>query len=275
MTSTPTPKRIASFSRSATEILSYLGYPGEVTELKEYYEEAPPESDRNKPEYWFTMAINRVKALKADLAITDSISQNDLHKRLKSEGFHVLHLDPRSLREVEDGFLQIGKATGTSEKARHLARDFMGGLTDLETKIPPGGYRPKVYCEHWNSPPSAAGGWCAELMARAGAHYFPMLSRETSRSVKIEEILKFDPEIILLTIYGQGLTFSPSEVLKRIGWEKLNAVRKRRIFTLEESLLNIPGPRLIEGGKVVQWILGESFWGWPLVQSSYTRRIQD
>jgi len=63
--------------------------------------------------------------------------------------------------------------------------------------------------------------------------------------------------------------------LKRIGWDKINAVKKRRIFTVEETLLNRPGPRLVDGAKVIQWIAGESFWGWPLVQSSFARRVVD
>ncbi len=269
------PKRIASFSHPTTEILSYLGFSDEVTTLKEYCEEVPPSSDRNKPEYWFTMAEGRVHSLKAELALTYSIGQQDLQKRLKEKGFNVLHLDPRSLREVEDSFMQIGKATGTLDRAKMLAQDFTGGLSALQSKIPLNGYRPKLYVEQWNKPPSAAGGWYSELMNQIGAHYFPMLSRELNRPVKIEEIIKFDPEIIILSVFGTGMTFDPADVLKRMGWEKLNAVKKRRIFTIEETLLNRPGPRLIDGAKVIQWIMGESFWGWPLVQSSFARRVVD
>ena len=59
------PRRIVSFSHATTEILSYLGFADEVTTLKEYCETEPPSSDRNKPEYWFTMAEGRVRSLKA------------------------------------------------------------------------------------------------------------------------------------------------------------------------------------------------------------------
>lgn len=274
MVSTPI-KRIASFSYSTTEILSYLGFSDEITTLKEYCEEEPPSSDRNRPEYWFSMAEGRVKSLRADLALTYSLGQQDLHKRLREGGFNVLHLDPRTLREVEDAFIQVGKATGTFERAKQLAQDFNGGLAALQDKIPLNAYRPKLYVEQWNKPPSAAGGWYPELMVHAGAHYFPMLTRELSRPVMMEEIIKFDPEIILFSVYGSGLTFDPADVLKRIGWEKINAVKKRRIFSLEETLLNRPGPRMLEGAKVVQWILGEAFWGWPLVQSTFARRVVD
>ncbi len=269
------PKRIASFSNATTEILSYLGFSDEVTTLKEYCEEIPPASDRTRPEYWFSMAEGRVHSLKSELILTFSIAQQDLQKRLKDKGYNVLHLDPRSLREVEDAFMQVGKATGTLDRAKMLAQDFSGGLTALQAKTPPTGYRPKLYVEQWNKPPSAAGGWYVELMSQAGAHYFPMLSRELSRPVKIEEIIKFDPEIIIFSVFGTGMTFDPAEVLKRIGWDKISAVKKRRIFSVEETLLNRPGPRLIDGAKVVQSILGEAYWGWPLVQSSFARRVVD
>ena len=176
---------------------------------------------------------------------------------------------------MEDSFIQVGKATETYERAKLMANDFSGGISGLQGKIPLNAYRPKLYVEQWNKPPSAAGGWYSELMSQAGAHYFPMLQMELSRTVKIEEIAKFDPEIIVFSIFGTGMDFNPSEVLKRIGWEKINAVRKRRIFTIDDSLLNRPSPRLIEGAKVIQSILGESFWGWPLVQSPYARRVVD
>ena len=155
------PKHIASFSHATTEILSYLGFSDEVTTLKEYCEAEPPASDRNKPEYWFTMAEGRVHSLKADgLQFGEAPWLPDIiarYKRLK--GFNVLHLDPRSLREVEDAFLQVGKATGTMDRAKQLTQDFAGGLLALKEKIPFNAYRPKLYVEQWNKPPSAAGGW--------------------------------------------------------------------------------------------------------------------
>ena len=271
----PTPKRIVSFSHTTTDILSYLGFSHEVTTLKEYCEEVPPVLDRNKPEFWFTMAEGRVHSLKADLVLTFSLAQQDLQKRLKERGYNVLHLDPRSLREVEDAFIQVGKFTNTLDQAKQLVQDFTGGLAGLADKVPLSGYRPKVYCEQWNNPPTAAGGWYSELFAKVGAHYFPMLAHELNRPVKFEEIVKFDPEVIIFSVYGTGMTFDPAEALKRIGWQKISAVKKRCIFTVEETLLNRPGPRLLEGAKVVQWILGESYWGWPLVQSTYARRVVD
>jgi iron complex transport system substrate-binding protein len=270
------PRRIVSYAPVLTEVLSYLGLSEHVTTVPEYFEDIPPVTDHKKPEYWFTMALGRAKSLKADLTLTFSIAQQDLYKRLKEKGFNTLHLDPLSLREIEDSFQQIGKVTGTQDAALHLSRDFAGGLAGLAERVKGSAYRPKLYCEDWTTPPSAPGGWYPELMSQAGAHYFPMLPREVSRVVKIEEMFKFDPEIIIFAVRGtQGVEFNPDEVLKRIGWNKITAVKKRRIFTVDQLLLNRPGPRLIEGAKLVQQILGQSFWGWPLASSEHVRKVLD
>lgn len=269
------PKRILCFAPVFQDTFSYLGLADKVTTAGEYHEDVPFLSEKERPEYWFTMGVERARSQKADLVLTFSSSQQELHKRLLDVGFQALHLDPLSLREVEDSFLQIGRATGTLETALRLAKDFNGGLGALRERVPGGAYRPKLYCEDWDRPPSASGGWYPELMNLLGAHYFPMYPRELSRPVRIEEMVKFDPEIILFVVRGPDLEFNPNMALKRIGWEKIDAVRKKRLYTVKQTLLNRPGPLLVEGAKVVQQILGQSFWGWPLVPSSSARKVVD
>ena len=268
--------RIVSLAPPLTEILGYLGFSYQVTAIDEYYEDVPPTLDVQKPEYWYTMAEGRVESLRPELVLTMGLSQWDLHKRFKEKGYNAIHLDPRSLRDVEDCFRQIGKEAGAQEQARLLAADFAGSLEGLKDRIPPGAYRPKLYCEDWSKPPTVPGGWYPELMTAAGAHYFPMLPREASREVRFEEVLKFDPEIMVFAIRGtEGVDFNPDEVLKRFGWEKINAVKKRRLYTVDQILLNRPSLRLFEGAKCVQQILGQSFWGWPLTTSSSIRKVLD
>jgi iron complex transport system substrate-binding protein len=268
--------RIVSLAPPLTEILGYLGFSHQVTEMSEYFDETPPKEEDNHPAYWYTMAEERVASVRPELVLTLFPSQWELHKRFKDLGLNTLHLDPRSLREVEDGFRMIGKAAGTVDEARQLALDFAGGLAGLKEKVPGGVYRPKLYCEEWNQPPTVPGGWYPDLMTDAGAHYFPMLSREMSRVARLEEVAMFDPEVIIFAIRGsEGVSFNPNEALKRMGWEKINAVKKRRLYTVDSAVLNRPGLRLIEGAKAVQQILGQTFWGWPLATSPLFRKVLD
>ncbi|HET9870612.1 MAG TPA: ABC transporter substrate-binding protein, partial [bacterium] len=193
--------------------------------------------------------------------------------KLKEKGFSVVHLDPFLLREVEDGFLQVGKAAGALDAARKLSKDFTAGIQALVEKVPLGAYRPKLYCEELAKPPLVPGRWWPDLMTKVGAHYFPILSREMNRQARIEEVIKFDPDVIIFSVYGSGKDFNPDEVLKRIGWEKIMAVRKRKVYSLDPALLNWPTPALLTGAQAVQSALGESYWGWPLVDPGLVRRV--
>ncbi len=272
MSATP-PKHIVSLAPFVSEILAHLGVVENVTTVRDYLEEKPPVSDSAQPEHWFSMALARVSDLKPDLVFTYSLSQQLLSKKLKEKGFNVVHLDPYLLREVEDGFTQVGKAAGALDASRKMSREFVAGLAALTEKIPPGAYRPKLYCEEWNKPQQVPGRWWPDLMTQVGAHYFPILPREVNRQAKIEEIIRFDPDVIIFSVYGTGLEFNPDEVLKRIGWEKMMAVRKRKVYTLDAKRLNYPGPRLIDGAQAIQSALGESYWGWPLVDAAHVRRV--
>ena len=274
MSASPAPaKKIVSLAPFVSEILAHLGVVENVTTIRDFIEEAPPASDASQGEHWFAMALNRMADLKPDLVFTYSLSQQTLSKKLKEKGFSVVHLDPYLLREVEDGFTQIGKAAGALDASRKMSRDFIEGMAALSEKIPPGAYRPKLYVEELAKPQSVPGRWWPDLMTQAGAHYFPILPREINRQAKIEEVIRFDPDIILFSIYGDGLNFNPDEALKRIGWEKIMAVRKRKIYSLDARLLNWPGPRLLDGAQAVQSALGESYWGWPLVDPAKVRRV--
>jgi iron complex transport system substrate-binding protein len=244
--------------------------------MGDYFDELPPTDEDPHPEYWYTMAEERVMSIRPELVLTLFPAQWQLHRRFKEKGLNALHLDPRSLRDVEDCFNLIGKASGTVEEARQLALDFVGGLNGLKEKVPGGVYRPKLYCEEWNQPPTVPGGWYPDLMSAAGTHYFPILSKEFRREIRLEEMVMFDPEIIVFAIRGsQGLSFNPNDCLKRMGWGKISAVRKRHLYTVDPSLLNLPGLRLIEGAKAVQQIVGQSFWGWPLATSPLFRKVID
>lgn len=269
------PKKIVCLAPFVSEILAHLGVVENVVTLREFLEEKPPATDSARSEHWFAMALKRVADLEPDLVFTYSLSQQFLGKKLKEKGFRVVHLDPLFLREVEDGFLQIGKAVGVLDLGRKMAKDLGMGLAALSEKIPPGAYRPKVYCEEWPKPALVPGRWWPDLMTQIGAHYFPILSREINRQAKVEEVLKFDPDIFFFSVYGQGLKFNPDEALKRIGWEKIMAVRKRKVYSLDAKKLNWPGPRLLEGAQSIQAALGESYWGWPLMDPGLARRVKN
>ena len=81
-----------------------------------------------------------------------------------------------------------------------------------------------------------------------------------SKEVTTEQIQKYDPEIIVVSICGMADKVPKEWITKRNGWQNLSAVRKDKVYVFDDSLLNRPGPRLTIGlEQLARIIHPESF----------------
>ena len=63
----------------------------------------------------------------------------------------------------------------------------------------------------------------------------------------LEQLVNADPEIILVdSMHGTAVT-SPSEMKEIAAWQGITAVREDRICPIDGDLVNLPGPRIVEG----------------------------
>jgi len=119
----------------------------------------------------------------------------------------------------------------------------------------------------------AAGNWVPDLVRLVGGEPFLLPPGSLSRELSWEELMEFDPQVVIYSICGLGLKRAPEEFLRVEGWDKTEAARKRAVFSVDDDLFNRPGPRLLEGGRLLQHLIGESYWGWPKVESVALRRL--
>ena len=63
--------------------------------------------------------------------------------------------------------------------------------------------------------------------------------------IEAEQILDFDPEVILLGDAAYGVT--PEQVAARPGWDALTAVKNGDVRPIDDVIVTRPGPRLAEG----------------------------
>lgn len=129
--------------------------------------------------------------------------------------------------------------------------------------------RKKVYVEEWPafakaspggpdsvdatekewSLPMVSGNWVPELVRLSGGEPFPLPPGALSREVTLEEAAAFDPDLIVISWCGAGALADPSLLLRRPEWDRLRAVREKSVRVIDDSLLNRPGPRLVEGAR--------------------------
>ena len=265
--------RVASLAPSHTELVFALGAQDQLVAVTSYSNWPPEAEALPRLKGWANLKPEDVLALKPDLVLTSSVCQDSLVDALKAAGIRVLHSDPRSLADVAHSFVEIGSALGREKEARALADEFDYSLGKLAATVPSEALRPRVYVEEWHQPPMASGNWVPDLVRLAGGEPFVLPPGSLSRELSWEELLEFDPQLVIYSVCGLGLQRAPEEFLKVEGWDRTEAARKRAVFSVNDDLFNRPGPRLIEGAKLFQQLIAVFYGGGQKFESKDLRRL--
>jgi iron complex transport system substrate-binding protein len=239
--------RIVSLAPSNTEILYALGAQDSIAGVTRYCDH--PQEARTKPivSGWADVDVKKIAALKPDLVLTSSIVQQNIAQSLRDAKLPVMHLDPRNLEQVFESFLKMGHAVNAGTKAQELIHKTDRRLAELANGIKAG---KRIYVEEWHNPPTASANWVPDMLRLLGCTAI-VNSGIPSRPVTAEEVKAFDPDAIVLSWCGFGIKTDANQLLEREGWAGLRAVQDNKVFIVDDSFLNRPGPRLTEGLRVL------------------------
>ena len=252
--------RIASLSPATTEILFGLGiglgkrHQIVCTDQFSNYPDAakalPHLRDHVKVD------IEELRKFQPEIIFTSTVIQEGLSRQLKMAGLPVIHQDPRTIDQIYEATRQIGMLLGLEQEARAVILKMQQGFNDVKRKAgamrgrgaPPA----RLYIEEWHDPPYASGNWVPEVARIAGAEQFPIAAGAVSPIVTLEEVQRWNPDMIVISWCGAGSLASKEVFLKRPGWE---ALAKNNVRVIDDSLLNRPGPRLVEGAqRLYGWV---------------------
>lgn len=238
--------RIASLAPSNTEIIYTLGAGDKVVGVTTFCDYPPEAKAKPKLGSWVNIDYEALNDLKPDIVLTSSMVQEKVVARCKDMGLKVLHFDPRTMNDVYDTILQIGDLTYKNIEAQAMVQKMKNRAEEIGKKTEKAKKRPRVYCEEWHKPPFVCGNWIPELIDLAGGESM-IEGGQPSREVTKDEVQKFDPHYIILTWCGFKDQARAETVKFREGWEEVYAVKNDRISIFDDSYLNRPGPRLVEG----------------------------
>ena len=245
--------RIVSLAPSQTEILLALGLGAELAAVTSYCRLPADFESLPRLPGWSSIKASDVLKFEPGLVLTSSICQQSLRAELAAAGIRLQHSDPRTLDAVAHSFIELGIEVGKKEEGRALSRKFHAELDAFKASA--GARGPRVYIEEWDKPPMAAGNWVPEMVMAAGGEPFNRKLGELSAEISWEELMEFDPEIVVYSICGVGTHFDPASFLKVEGWNTLSAAKSRRIYSIDDSLFNVPGPGLTGGVKILRELL--------------------
>ena len=242
------PDRLVSIGPSITAFLFALGAGPRVVGVDDFSDE-PAEAATREHVGGIKVNFEKVVALKPDLVFTVKFSDGTIEK-LQSASLNVLVVDPQNVSDVAKTATLLGKAVGADGEA--LARSIQQRVDAVKTKTATVATRPRVYHEIDASDPAkiftvGPGSYINDLIDIAGGVNIAARAASAYPQLSAEEILRSDPEIIVLA--ADAYSAKPSDVAARQGWSVIAAVKNGRILSIEPNLINRPGPRVGEAAE--------------------------
>jgi len=259
-------QRIISLAPSNTEILYALGAQDRLVAVTRYCDF--PEEAKKKPKIggWLDINDKLVKSYYPDLILTSTFVQNKISNRYKKSNMNIVALMPTTLKGVFESIIRIGKLVGKEKEAINVVKSMKNKFNEIdnmikqqpiknslnnnsinENSIKNKTNKPRVYIEEWHKPPTVSGNWIPTLVKIARGKYDLIKAGVHSKEVTTQQIQRYDPEIIIISICGMSDKAPKEWITKREGWQNLSAVKNDKVFVFDDSLLNRPGPRLITG----------------------------
>src|SRR5688572_20061815 len=245
------PRRIVCLTEEPTEILYLLGEGHRIVGISAYTVR-PPEARRDKPvvSAFIGGSVKKISALAPDLVIGFSDIQADLAKQLIQANLPVLIFNQRSVQEILDVIVDLGRLVDQKARAEALVDGYVRRLEAMAAAAARRFVKPRVYFEEWDDPMITAIQWVSELLEFAGgrnvfaARSLGKLAKE--RFVSADEVVREDPELVFAAWCGKAFDRQAFEA--RPGFTGLTAVRRGAVHEVPAEIILQPGPACLTDG---------------------------
>ncbi len=256
--------RVVSHTCSNTEIVCALGCAGLLVGVDDD-SDFPPDDVAQLPKLGRDLELDvaRVVELKPDLVLTSLTvpGHEKIVAALEQAGMKTLVCDPQSLDDVHGDIERIAQALGVPKRGRELVAKMREAMPP---RIAGRAMRavPKVLIEWWPKPVIAPAkrSWASDVVALAGGRNPWRDVDAKSVSLSDEQIFAAAPDAIVMSWCGvREENYRADIVRRRPGWSRVPAVRDDRIVPITEAFLGRPGPRLVEGYRVIAKLIEAQF----------------
>jgi len=255
------PRRIICLTEETTETLYLLGEQERIVGVSGYTVRPPEARLKPKVSAFINAKFDKILALKPDLVFAFSDLQADISAELIRRGVTVMTFNQRSIAEILEMILTVGRMVGSEAKALALVALLQTELDATRGSASRFAYRPRVLFEEWYEPLISGICWVEELIETAGGEcIFPELRKHQSaknRIVNPADVIAKDPEVIIGSWCGRAV--KREWIRKRDGWDQISAIRNNHIYEVKSAYILQPGPAaLTEGLRQLHAILAHA-----------------
>lgn len=281
--------RVVSLLPSATELLAAIGaedllvgrshecdYPPSVLDrpiltAQRTSAESSPEIDAQvreslrAGESLYTLDADQLRALQPDVILTQdlcevcSIDLNTVRTVAANMSTppRVVSLDPKSLEDIFDDLLKVGRAVQREDDAENAMVALRERYWTARDYVNPYIEGPEVAFLEWMAPPFVGGHWTPQLIRDAGGRHSLNEPGAKSRAVHGEDLIETMPDRLIICPCGYALEVVEArlhEAASQPWWPLLPAVQEGRVALVDgNQMFNRPGPRLVDA---FCWLVG-------------------
>ncbi len=200
-----------------------------------------------------------LESLKPDLILTQelcsvcAVSYTKVKEaaRVLDADTKIVSLEPSNLEDIIDNIRLVGRIAGRLSQAEKLASLLSQRIEQVKEKTQAVERRPRVAFIEWLQPPWIGGHWIPQMIDYAGGVDGIGTFGKPSRKVEWDEIVEYQPEIIILSPCGYDIKQVLAEVhalSAYSGWDKVPAFHSSNIYAVNASAyFSRPGPRIVDG----------------------------
>lgn len=239
------PIRIISLAPNVTETIFALGAQDKLLGRTDYCDFPSDAANITSIGTLLQPSIEKIVELNPDLIIASTHFSNELLAKLTEIHLKVIVIDEMdSLDGLYTNILDIGLIVNKAAKSKEVVNNLKTRITELTNKLAEV-KKPKIYyvISYGQYGDYTAGGdtFISEVIELAGGNNIAKDSIGWSYS--LEKIVEKNPDIIICSKYygaKEGIESST-------GYKELPAVKNRKLFTIDNNLVDRQGPRIADG----------------------------
>lgn len=238
------PERITTLLPSETETVYAIGA-GDKLFGVDNYSDYPAEA-KSKPQIGdMNLNMEALLATKPDVVFASSSINKKSIDLIRAQHIKVFANDPKTVDQVMTKIETVGLILNIQDNAKKVTNQMRAEkqkVIDAVKNAP----KKKVYLEFSPGWTVGDGEFLNELLTLAGGINVAAGTKGWF-AIDPEAIIKANPEIILYAKGESGMDSILDAIMKRSGWDKIDAIKNKKIFPLESNPLVRVGPRLTQG----------------------------
>jgi len=252
------PHRIVCLTEETTETLYLLGEEHRIAGISGYTVRPPEARKKPKVSAFITAKFDKILELEPDLVFAFSDLQAAIAAELIKRGVTVVAFNQRSVTEIMQMMLTVGRIVGAEDKARQLIDRLDADLAAICRSAELFPSRPRVFFEEWFDPLISGIRWVDELIEIAGGipTYPELRDRKNApeRIVAAADVALRNPDVVIASWCGRLV--QKKLIRDRPNWSDIPAVRDGHIYEIKSTYILQPGPAaLTEGVRQLHAIL--------------------